>query len=171
MAIQSEYYDPDTGIIHINQIDTFGSISVGSVEGAELGLEDTSFDDVKVKLLSVEYNVRGYATKTPMAWDSTAFAYNGQAGGQIIFGICNKNSTLSDFSGLNSFTGTSAWPVGVKPFFTVYGNTFSVSKTWKPKKTGLSNEQNAFITIRNDSATSAQYLYAWHSIYIRMVRL
>lgn len=171
MTIQSEYYDPDTGIIHINQIDTFGSIGVGVNEGAELGLEDTSFDDVKVKLLSVEYNVRGYATKTNMDWNTDAFDYAGQAAGQIIFGVCNKNESITSFSGLSSFSGTSAWPVAVKPFFTVYGNTFSVSKTWKPRKTALSNEQNAFITIRNESATSAQYLYAWHSIYIRMVRL
>ncbi len=171
MAIQSEYYDPDTGIIHINQIDTFSSISSGATEGAELGLEDTSFNDVKVKLLSVEYNVRGYVTTTPMSWDAQAFAYNGQAGGQVIFGIANKSETIANFTGLSTFTGTSAFPVAVKPFFGVYGSTFSVTKTWKPKKMGLSNEQNAFITVRNDSATSASLLYVWHSMYIRLVRL
>jgi len=171
MTIQSEYFDPDTGIIHINQIGNFGTISAGSTEGAELGLEDTGFNDVKVKLLSIEYNVQGFVTENPQDWQQKAFAYDTQAAGQVIFGIMNKSETANDFTGLSAFTGTSAWPVGVKPFFCVNGKTFSISKTWKPGKTGLSNEQNAFITVRSDTGTSGALFYCWHSIYIRMVRL
>lgn len=171
MTIQSEYYDPDTDIIHINQIGTFASISTGSTEGAELGLEDTGFDDVKVKVLSIEYNIQGFSTVNPQDWQQKAFAYDEQAAGQVIFGIANKNETIADFTGLAQFTGTSAFPVAVRPWMGVNGTKFSVSKTWKPRKMGLSNEQNAFITCRVDSATSASLVYVWHSIYMRLVRL
>ena len=133
-------------LVHINQIGTFGTTAAGGTSGAELGLEDTSFDDVKVKLLSVEYSVKGFATFNPQDVQQKLFGYDQQAGGQVIFGISNKNTNASDYTGLAQFTGTSAWPVAVKSWFVVNGSTFSVSKTWKPKKMGLSNEQNAVIT-------------------------
>ena len=56
MSIQTEYFDPDTNIIHILQ-NELGTVAGGSTDSSELGLEDTSFNDVKVKVLSIEYRV------------------------------------------------------------------------------------------------------------------
>lgn len=169
MTLQSEYFDPVTGIIHIYQLDNSGVIAAGSTEGSELGLEDTAFNDVKVKLLSVDYNASGYVYQTA-GYEAQAFTAAEQAAGSVLMGIMNKGETVNNFTGLSSFVGTSAWPAAVKSFHTVCGTKFSVSHRWKPKKTGLSNEQNAFITVRNDTASSGD-LYVWRSIYIRMVRL
>lgn len=56
MVIQTEYFDPDTGIIHIGQ-NEYMSVGGGTTDSVEMGLEDTDFNDVKVKLLSIEYRV------------------------------------------------------------------------------------------------------------------
>ena len=126
MTLQSEYFDPVTGIIHIYQLENSGTIAAGATEGSELGLEDTAFNDVKVKLLSVDFMTSGYVYQT-LGYDTQAFTVGDQAAGSIIMGIMNKGETVTDFSGLSAFTGTSAWPVAIKSFHTVTGTKFSVS--------------------------------------------
>ena len=169
MTIQSEYFDPDTGIIHISQLSTSGFISAGGTEGSELGLEDTSFDDVKVKVLSIKYWTSGFVANTT-GFDTYAYNINNDAAGQVIFGVTNKNQTINDFTGLASFTGTSAWPVHLDHFQCPAGTKWTVSKTWKPRKLALSAEQNAFITVRSDSSSNSN-LQVWQGMYMRLVRL
>jgi hypothetical protein len=167
MAIQTEYFDPDTGIIHIfNQEEL--SVASGATGSTELGLEDTTFNDVKVKLLSVEYRVRLF---TAESGDTTGKMFSTSYGdnGFVLFGIGNKTENFDTYTSLGVFQGTSSWPVQIIGYQTMVGNNQSITKTWKPRKTGLSNEQNAFITIRSEAVTSG--CYAGTSIYMRMIRL
>jgi hypothetical protein len=181
MTQQSEYYDPDTGIIHIWQASIL-SASTGATDAFELGLEDTTFEDVKFKLLSVEYKLKLYCSNlsplgSPPA-DNNIYAFNDEyagAAGSIIVGVMNNTATATDFNDLDAFTGTSAWPVALAPYSTLIGNPASFSKTWKPRKVALSNEQNAFMVIRQDNTWPGTgedtSVTGWGSIYIRGVRL
>ncbi len=167
MTLQSEYFDPDTGIIHILQAEEL-TVASGATESSELGLEDTSFNDVKVKLLSVEYRLRLFTAEsgdTTVKQFSTSYGDNGI----VIFGIGNKSENFDTYTSLGVFQGTSSWPVHVQGYQTLVGNNQSITKTWKPRKTGLSNEQNAFIAVRSEAITSGFYGNA--SIYMRMIRL
>ncbi len=167
MAFQSEYFDPDTGIIHILQEEDL-SIPGNSTDSVELGLEDTSFGDVKVKLLSVEYRLRLYTLESG---DTTAkrFSITYRDEGIVLFGIGNKSEDFTTYTSLGSFQGTSSWPVHAQGYSNQVGLPQSITKTWKPRKTGLSNEQNAFMSIRSEVLGTGSF--AETSIYIRMVRL
>ncbi len=167
MALQSEYFDPDTGIIHILQEEDL-SIPGGSTDSVELGLEDTSFGDVKVKLLSVEYRVRLYALESG---DTTTkqFSTSYRDDGIVIFGIGNKSEDFNTYTSLGVFQGTSSWPVHAQGYSNQVGLPQSITKTWKPRKTGMSNEQNAFMSIRSEALAVGSL--AETSLYIRMIRL
>jgi hypothetical protein len=176
--MQSEYYDPDTGIIHLWQSEAATAL-VGSNVTSELGLEDTSFNDVKFKLLSVEYKVKIFCDNLSATGgaDNNVQAFNNEergTAGSIIVGIANKSDTTT-FNSLSSFQGTSAWPVHMTSFAALVGNPASFSKTWKPRKVALSNEQNAFINIRQDNSwpgtADDQAAICYASLYIRGVRL
>ena len=127
MAQQSEYYDPDTGILHMWQSSDINA-STGATDYFELGLENTTFNDVKFKLLSIEYRLKLYCSNlsplgSPPA-DNNLYAFNDEyagAAGSIIVGIANKSETMSDFNDLDAFTGTSAWPVTIQPYSTLIG--------------------------------------------------
>ncbi len=167
MVLQSEYFDPDTGIIHLFQEEGL-SVLTGDNKSVELGLEDTSFNDVKVKLLSIQYGVRiftGESGDTTTKQFSTSF----RDFGQVMFGIGNKSEDFDLFTSLGSFQGTSAWPVHIQGYEVLVGNNQSITKTWKPRKLGLSNEQNAFITVRSELLTVGCQVMT--SIYMRMIRL
>jgi len=177
MSLQSEYYDPDTNIIHILETDVSSQVPVNATIPNELGLEDTAFNDVKCKVLSIDYKVKVFSdvsgqssfdaiTPGPLGRQSST-TYD--TFGSIIFGIGNKNEDFTLFTSLGSFQGTSAWPVHTQGFYGQVGQIASVSKLWKPRKMGISNEQNAFICVRNDSAS--HLLYYHYSIYMRLVRL
>lgn len=176
--MQSEYYDPDTGIIHLWQSEVLSAL-VGSNATTELGLEDTSFNDVKFKLLSIEYKAKIFCDNisATSGADNNIQAFNNEergTAGSIIVGIANKSDTTT-FNSLGAFQGTSAWPVHVSSFAALVGNPASYSKTWKPRKTALSNEQNAFMNIRQDNSfptvTTDQTAHCYVSLYIRGVRL
>ncbi len=181
MSQQSEYYDPDTGIIHMWLASDINA-STGATDSFELGLENTTFNDVKFKLLSIEYRIKLFCsnlspTGSPPA-DNNSNAFNDEfagAAGSIIVGIANKSETMTTFNDLDAFTGTSAWPVGIAPYATLIGNPASFSKTWKPRKVALSNEQNAFLVVRQDNTWPGvgedTAVTGWGSIYIRGVRL
>lgn len=177
MVLQSEYFDPDTGIIHIFQEEQSPQVPLNATFSAELGLEDTAFNDVKCKLLSVDYKVKFYADQSGESnFDPLQPGPLGRFGsitydifGSAIFGIGNKNEDFNTFTSLGSFQGTSAWPVHVQGFYGQVGQIASVSKLWKPRKMGLSNEQNAFISVRNDSTSNLMYFHS--SIYMRLIRL
>ncbi len=166
MALQSEYFDPDTGIIHILEEDQISALG-DETHSVELGLEDTSFNDVKVKLLSIQYRVRLF---TGVSGDTTLkqFSTSYEDSGTVMFGIGNKSENFDLYTSLGVFQGTSSWPVHVQGYQTLVGNPQSITKTWKPPKTGLSNEQNAFIVVRTEIGTGA---FVGTSIYIRMLRL
>ncbi len=167
MSLQSEYFDPDTGIIHLVQQERIG-IATGATDDMKLGLEDTSFNDVKVKLLSVKYVAQLFTAEAgdPTGkFFSTAFGDNGT----VMFGIGNKNEVFSTYTSLGSFQGTSSFPIQIQGYTTIIGNPTSVTKTWTPRKMGLSNEQVAFITVRSQAVTSG--CVAGLSIYMRLLRL
>lgn len=178
MTLQSEYFDPDTGIIHMinSKVDITPAGSGATV--CELGLEDTDFNDVKIKILSVDYKIRLFtdnlgASAVPPADNNLYFDNFNERNscGQVIFGVYNKADTTV-FNDLGDFTGTSAFPVHVSSFGTDLGNPASLSKRWKPRKMAFSNEQNAFISVRVESAiTGTQTPYSYSSIYIRAIRL
>ncbi len=167
MSLQSEYFDPDTGIIHLVQQERIG-VQTGLTDDMKLGLEDTSFNDVKVKLLSVKYVAQLY---TEEAGDPTGLFFSTSYGdsGTVLFGIGNKNEVFSTYTSLGSFQGTSSFPVQIQGYSTLIGNPTSVTKTWTPRKMGLSNEQVAFITVR--SASGGNGCVAGLSIYMRLLRL
>ncbi len=165
--MQSEYFDPDTGIIHILQEEDL-SILPGDTDSVELGLEDTPFEDVKVKLLSIEYRARLYTQLSGDTQDK-AFSTSYRDNGIIMFGIGNTIEDFSLYTSLGSFQGTSSWPVHAQGYSTQVGLPHYITKSWKPRKTGLSNEQNAFISIRTEPINVG--CLAETSIYIRMVRL
>lgn len=175
---QSEYYDPNTGIIHLWKADTVGVPAGGSVQ-TELGLEDTEFTDVKFKLLSIIYKAKIFTSNIGITSgaDNNVYAFNDEeygAGGSIIVGVKNAAET-GVFNDLSDFTGTSAFPVEMTSFATLIGNPASYTKTWKPRKMALSNEQSGFLTIRQDNSfpstdddTDCQ---CYVSLYIRGIRL
>ncbi len=167
MSIQTEYFDPDTNIIHILQ-NELGTVAGGSTDSSELGLEDTSFNDVKVKVLSIEYRVRLFVLlsgDTTVKQFSTSYSDNGI----VMFGIGNKTEDFDTYTSLGSFQGTSSWPVHVQGFGTQVGLPLSITKTWKPRKAGLSNEQNSFIVVRSDALAMGTYVN--YSLYMRLLRL
>lgn len=167
---QSEYYDPDTGFIWINNSVDGGSISANTTEGTELGLQNTQFDDVKIKILTVEYRIMIYVSNTN-DWNTQGFAGNRDAYGQCFFGVSNQlEHTPSQFGELEGFTGTSAFPVRAAPWAVVCGQTVTISKTWRPDKMAFSNEQCAFISILNASSSAAAPTW-FGGITIRAVRL
>ncbi len=167
MALQSEYYDPDTGIIHIFQEDNI-SVGTGDTKSLELGLEDTGFNDVTVKVLSIEYRLRLFAAESG---DTTAkqFSTSYRDSGMVVFGIGNKSEDFDTYVSLGSFQGTSSWPVHVQGYEVTVGSPMSITKTWKPRKMGLSNEQNAFMVIRSETSTVGSMV--GNSIYMRLLRL
>lgn len=178
MALESEYFDPDTGIIHMISSGVDSTPSGSGETVCELGLEDTSFNDVKIKILSVDYKIRLFtenlsASGSPPADNNIYFDNFNERNscGQVIFGVYNKSDTTV-FNDLGDFTGTSAWPVHVSSFAADLGNPASLSKRWKPRKTAFSNEQNGFISVRVESAvTGTQLVFSYSSIYIRAIRL
>ncbi len=167
MVIQTEYFDPDTGIIHIGQNEDM-SVGTGTTDSVELGLEDTSFNDVKVKLLSIEYRVKIFALESG---DTTTkhFSTSYSDQGIVMFGIGNKSEDFDTYTSLGVFQGTSSWPVHFQGYGNQVGLPQSISKTWKPRKLGLSNEQNAFIVVRSEALTVGSLVNT--SIYMRMIRL
>jgi len=175
---QSHYFDPDTGIISMYK-DYELECSSGQSKEFGLGLSDFSeLTDVKVKVLSIEYKVKMFtdnnsAAGTPSA-DNNVYAFNNeerQAGGNVVFGVRNEADTTIYYE-LDLFTGSSAWPVHMTSWVTQVGLPASASKTWKPRKLALSDEQKAFITVRNNSGVyNSQSNYSWASIMMRVVRL
>ena len=170
--MQSEYYDPDTGIIHINNFVDGTSISAGASEGTELGLNNTTFDDVKIKILSIKYDFMIYSTNASGGGDFNQDAFNSarEAFGEVIFGVSNYGASPQNFYELATFTGTSAWPVDVRPWMSTCGRVTTVSKTWKPRKLAFSEEQVAFICVKNDASSNAAPTW-YGGMYIRAVRL
>ncbi len=167
MVIQSEYFDPDTGIIHILQNEDM-SVGGGTTDSVELGLEDTAFNDVKVKLLSIEYRARLFALKSgDTTTERFSTSYSDQ--GIIMFGIGNKSEDFDTYTSLGVFQGTSSWPVHVQGYGNQVGLPASVTKTWKPRKTGLSNEQNCFIVVRSEALAMGSLVNT--SLYMRLLRL
>lgn len=172
MAIQSEYYDPDTGIIHITDLYTGGSVPGGSTEGRELGLQNTTFNDVKMKILSIDYKLKIWTANSAGGgdWNVNGWNYNTSSFGQCIFGVNNEAGSPTTMTSVEDFTGTSGWPVHTDAWATACGNLVSISKRWKPRKLAFSDEQVAFISVTNDSASqAAPYWYSY--MYIRGVRL
>lgn len=173
----SSYYDPDQGMLHLYK-DGYNIVGSGASALNELGMEDTAFDDVKFKILSIQYRIKAFCTNLSIASgaDNNVNAFNPEelgSAGNVVFGIKNKDDTTT-FNDLGDFVGTSAWPVHMDSWATLIGNPASVSKVWKPRKLALSNEQNAFVTLKNNSAfTAADSVSAetWFSIYIRGIRL
>ncbi len=153
----------------------FSNTSGASLD-MELGLSDFSdLNDVKVKVLSVEFKVKSFCDNLGDSFaDNNVYAFNNvsrQAGGNYVFGVKNKNET-SVFNDLTDFVGTSAWPVHMTSWISQIGLPASATKTWKPKKLALSDEQVCFITVRNNSGVnSSQESYSWGSIVMRVVRL
>jgi hypothetical protein len=143
MSIQTEYYDPQTGIIHITDFHNGGSISAGGTEG----------------------NASGGGDFNLTAWNPSY-----DACGTVVFGCSNAVEDPADLTEVEDFKGTSGWPVHYDTWVTVPGRLASVSKKWKPRKLAFSNEQVATISVRNDSASSAAP-YWFGSMYIRGVRL
>lgn len=173
MAIGTfEYYDPDTGMLHLWQHSLNDFLPGSSSDTFAVGLSDTSFTDVTMKVVSIHYMAKIFQDVTApydanlQMFDSSEYAQSGL----IIVGVRNLNAgTIND---LNDFEGTSAWPVDTKSYGCAIGNPASYSKTWKPNKLVLSHEQQAFLTIRafaggntNDSSLTQS------SIYIRGIRL
>ncbi len=167
MVIQTEYFDPDTGIIHIGQ-NEYMSVGGGTTDSVEMGLEDTDFNDVKVKLLSIEYRVRIF---TLQSGDPTGkvFSTSYSDNGIVMFGIGNKSEDFDTYTSLGSFQGTSSWPVHFQGYGNQIGLPASISKTWKPRKTGLSNEQNCFIVVRSEALAMGSLVNT--SLYMRLLRL
>jgi len=167
-----EYYDPDEGMIHIWGHDNELSLPGSSSDTLSVGLSDTTFTDVTMKVLSIQYQARIFSDAVaPYDANSQMFNYDefSQAG-FIIAGVANQNhGTLND---LNDFSGTSAWPVDMKQFAVCVGNPASYTKTWKPRKLALSHEQQAILSVRSlQGGTLQDASDCVLSIYIRGIRL
>ncbi len=173
-----EYYDPDTGIIHLYGQELF-SIGASSSDTIAVGLPDSTFTDPKMKILTIQYQAKIFMDNQPSTGvppnvaDNNLYAFNFDEIGQTGFflaGIRNENAgTIND---LNDFEGTSAWPVDMKSFAVELGGAASFTKTWKPDKLALSDQQQAFLSVRNfDGGTIENGCDAWTSIYIRGIRL
>ena len=172
----SDYFDPTTNMLSFYKDGGLSNTNGASLD-LELGLTDfPHLDDVKIKILSIEYKVKtvtdnGASAPLP---DNNQYAFNNDlrsAGGTYMFGVKNKND-VTVFNDLNDFTGTSAWPVHMTSWYTLIGNPASATKTWKPDKLALSNEQVAFLTVRNNSGVASSVAsYSWASLMIRAIRL
>jgi hypothetical protein len=167
MVLQSEYFDPTTGIIHIAQ-EELVPLAAGATDSRTLGLEDTAFDDVKCKLLSVDYRIKLY---TAESGDTTLkqFSTSYHDYGMVIFGIGNKTENFDLYTSLGAFQGTSSFPVHWQGYSNEVGLPASITKSWKPRKMGLSNEQNAFMSFRSEPVSSGSLVST--SIYMRLIRL
>jgi hypothetical protein len=168
-----EYYDPDTGLLHLwgqEQI----AIGASTSDTMAMGLPDSTFTDPKMKILSITWQTKIFADNhTLVNADNNIFAFNFDEAGQtglVLMGIQNENAgTIND---LNDFEGTSAWPVEMKSFAVELGSAASVTKTWRPDKLALSDQQQAFLSIRTfDGGSAVSGIDTWSSIYIRGVRL
>jgi hypothetical protein len=178
---ESHYFDPDTGMIHLYKDSAFSN-TIGASLDMELGLSTfPELTDVKVKVVSIEYKVKTVtdsfsATPAPggTAADNNLYAFNNeeaQSGGNYLVGIKNQADTAV-YNDLADFTGSSAWPVQITSWFSQIGLPASMTKTWKPRKLGLSDEQVAFLTVRNNSGVNnARNCYSWASIVMRLIRL
>lgn len=172
----SNYFDPTTNMLSLYKDGGLSNTSGASLD-LELGLTDFSeLDDVKIKILSIEYKVKtvcdnGATSPLP---DNNQFAFNNDlraAGGTFMFGVKNKDD-VTVFNDLDDFTGTSAWPVHMTSWYALIGNPASATKLWKPDKLALSHEQVAFLTVRNNSGVSQSVgSYSWASLMIRAIRL
>ena len=167
-----EYYDPDTGMIHIWGHDNNLPLAGSSSATLSVGLSDTLFTDVTMKVVSIQYQAKIFSdTVAPYDANGQMFDHGSiSQDGFIIAGVANKNhGTLND---LNDFEGTSGWPVDMKQFSVCVGNPASYTKTWRPKKLALSHEQQAILTVRALAGGSldddSEVVY---SIYIRGIRL
>ncbi len=173
MAIGTfEYYDPDTGMLHLWQHNLHDFLPGSSSDTFAIGLSDTTFTDVTFKVVSIHYMAKIYQDP-PAVYDANQMMFNSEEfsqSGLIIAGVRNLNAgTIND---LNDFEGTSAWPVDTKSYSSAIGNPASYSKTWKPNKLALSHEQQAFLTIRAlQGGTTGDSTWTDSSIYIRGIRL
>lgn len=171
MALLEEYYDPDSGMIWLSRQIDGTTLAAGNQEATELGLTNSSFDDVKMKILSIEYKATFFVTNASSNFDVEAYNATRDAYGCVTFGVCNEASVTSTFAVLGAFTGSSAWPVQTTGWNAVCGGgRTTVSKTWKPKSVALSNEQQAFIAVKNDVFSSSSPTW-FGSIVIRGIRL
>jgi len=169
-----EYYDPDEGMIHLWGQELY-QIAASSSQTIAMGLPDSTFTDPKMKILTIQYQAKVFADNQPSVGgaDNNVYAFNrDEIGNQGFFlaGIRNENAgTLND---LNDFEGTSAWPVDMKSFMCELGSAASYTKTWRPNKLALSDQQQAFLTTRSfDGGSVNGQLDVWASIYIRGIRL
>lgn len=170
-----EYFDPDTGMIHLwgqELLEIAGSTS----QTMAVGLPDSTFTDVSFKIVSIKYQAKiladNLANPAPGA-NNDIYAFNrDEIGNQgfCLAGIQNENAgVLND---LNDFEGTSAWPVDMSSFMVELGSGASFTKTWKPRKLALSDQQQAFISVRLfDGGSVKESIDAWCTIYIRGIRL
>lgn len=172
MAITNSYYDPDSSMIWMYTSEPL-SLSTGGSQLVELGLEDTTFDDVKVKILSVEYRVFLQTSYNNTSRDNNIDAFNviARSAGQVLCGVRNKNESVI-FNSLDDFTGSSGWPVKTTSYHCTLGVNYSMTHTWKPSKLAFSNEQNAFISVKAGSDDSDfQNVRGLGSLVIRAIRL
>ncbi len=173
MAIGTfEYYDPDTGMLHLWQHSLFDYLPGSSSDTFAIGLSDTTFTDVTMKVVSIHYMTKIFSD-TVAPYDANLQMFDTEEysqSGLIIAGVRNQNAgTIND---LNDFEGTSAWPVDTKSYGCGIGNPASYSKTWKPNKLAISHEQQAFLTIRAlAGGNTNEASYTSSSIYIRGIRL
>jgi len=170
-----EYYDPDTSMIHLWGHELLQMVGSSS-QTIAMGLSDSSFTDVSMKIVSIKYQAKVFADNlanpVPGA-NNDIYAFNRDEVGNngfFLAGIRNMNAgTIND---LNDFEGTSAWPVDMSSFAVELGSAASFTKTWKPRKLALSHEQQAFLSIRTFVGGSvSDQVDAWASIYIRGIRL
>ncbi len=161
----------------------YKDVEFNNTSGAALrqscGLEDyNNLNDVKIKILSIEYKIKTFtdniSTTGSTPADNNLYAFNNEArqsGGSYVFGVCNQdeNETLDT---LDDFEGTSAWPVHITSWVSQIGLPASATKTWRPDKLALSDQQVAFITVKNNSGVkSTVSSYSWGSIVIRAIRI
>lgn len=175
---QSFHYDPTSGMITMYKDLEFSNTSGAALRNT-CGLEDyNNLNDVKVKILSIEYKVKAFTDNvspdgaTPA--DNNLYAFNNesrQAGGSFVFGVCNRDES-STLDILDDFEGTSAWPVHITSWVSQIGLPASTTKTWRPDKLALSDQQVAFITVKNNSGVhNTVASYAWASVVIRAIRI
>ncbi len=169
-----EYYDPDNGLIHFwGQEKLAGGASTSDTMA--MGLPDSTFTDPKMKILSITYQAKIFQDNLPSLGgaDNNLYAFNFDEVGQsgfVLVGIRNENAGI--INDLGDFEGTSAWPVDMRSFSVELGSAASFTKTWKPDKLALSDQQQAFLTVRCfDGGTVRDDVDAWCSIYIRGIRL
>lgn len=175
----TSYYDPTTDMIHMFKDENLSNTAGASLD-LELGLTDFSdLTDPKIKILSIEYKVKTFCdnfstNSSGIQPDNNLYAFNNeekQAGGHYMFGVKNKDDTTV-YRNFEEFVGSSAWPVYCTSWIAQIGLPASCTKTWKPDKLALSDEQVAFLTVRNNSGVvSSSNSYSRASIVIRAIRL